>query len=1032
MEENRSQVVVSVLGEKTAVHVINENNEASIIVGLDPAPIKVFVGSTHGSYATLADIERMLQEQMILPGTYYNSERLGGFMWHEYPRKNEDAIITGDWRHTGTLALGGNFTAQAPLHNSGASILSGVIQFGENILSNDNPVGGFGGNGFIYNFEDGHLSLDNLTVRKAMRVYELIINQIRGTNGSLWVSDTVKVKSVEETPIGWKCFVDTADGDAIVPFVIGDVIRAQKWTGQGVRYYSSFIIGVTAEYFVLDKTRWDGSDTPLADDVIVRIGNENSESGRQGALYLTSSDDNSPYMDVIDGVDNSSLAGKTKVRLGRLDGLYYYGIQQDGYGLYAERALLTGAIRNLNGQWALNEDGSGTLAGGVISWTKEGVFSFGNRGLSDYATVEGVDTAITQYDASIVAPLALEVGALTEEVAFEIHNLNGTLFTQINNLANRKNTRYISATEPVLPIGIEFRIGDEWVKEIEVIEEGETTYEYESYMWFGTEWRPNLTTIDGARITTGVVDAARIIATELFAQEIGAVKLHVAEGFVGGFTINNMLVAESEDGKGISIDPTKREILIKDLQEGLGISQISIRAGNLTPEALLNASGGAGFKSSVTSNEINIRNTDGNEITSNNIRAVGGVTIRQYIHSGGANIANIKSTVPSVGERFTIETSKNYVADLPYNFRIYHNLGKRNGRHHKLHGNLKITVTSRLIGRTATGTTKELVVPAPIITDISRSTREITMFERPVTRKVSFNSLDCTSAYWEIDVKLEGNLTYQQWTSALDGKYWMTTTGWGIDYRAVVPHGCTISPSMGIMEMTTSGFQFMWGSGRFFKIDGRDAAHFVTSQGKWVHNGDFQLNGSDIVTINNVSSAIASDLSAYATKTYVDNGFYNTAQSDDRYAKKGGDVSQDFVVNNLTVHGLVNHWVADVMTVDDAFLQLNRRQTVNGQIGTVDSGLIIFDKTAGTEVSRLQYTAGTSRWQIGGQNIATENWVTGEGYAKKAANEVVTGAWTFNNNLRLGAGTTRNLYTSSMRVRDTGTGAWFMPKFLTR
>jgi hypothetical protein len=40
------------------------------------------------------------------------------------------------------------------------------------------------------------LTVDNLIVRKLMQVYELVVNKISATNGSLWVTNSGKVTSV--------------------------------------------------------------------------------------------------------------------------------------------------------------------------------------------------------------------------------------------------------------------------------------------------------------------------------------------------------------------------------------------------------------------------------------------------------------------------------------------------------------------------------------------------------------------------------------------------------------------------------------------------------------------------------------------------------------------------------------------------------------------------------------------------------------------------------------------------------------------
>jgi hypothetical protein len=158
----------------------------------------------------------------------------------------------------------------------------------------------------------------------------------------------------------------------------------------------------------------------------------------------------------------------------------------------------------------------------------------------------------------------------------------------------------------------------------------------------------------------------------------------------------------------------------------------------------------------------------------------------------------------------------------------------------------------------------------------------------------------------------------------------------------------------------------------------------------------------------------------------------------DGKAALAGSSTQNFTVKDLTIHGTVNHWLADVITIDDARLQLNRRQ--DG--ATVESGLTIFNKDTGLEVSKLVY--GTdNRWKLGAENIATENWVENTAtvynsarlggvlasdYARKSQNEVVTGAWNFRVNgevLRLQQVTA----SQSLFIRgadETGTNLWYI------
>lgn len=209
-------------------------------------------------------------------------------------------------------------------------------------------VSGFAGSGWKMDWTDSTASLtvDNLVVRKAMDVYELRIKQIRATNGSIWVSDACKLAFASDQGGGnWYVNIDTADGSLLVPFVVNDIIRCQKWNGRSIKYYSAYVtwVGGGANEFALAIL--DGAGTPAAGDELVRVGNLATAS-RQGAIYLTSSDSNNPYIDVLDGVNTYSFAGKTKARLGNLTGISdaAFGGALSGYGLYSSNVYLNGKI----------------------------------------------------------------------------------------------------------------------------------------------------------------------------------------------------------------------------------------------------------------------------------------------------------------------------------------------------------------------------------------------------------------------------------------------------------------------------------------------------------------------------------------------------------------------------------------------------------------------------------------------------------------------------------------------------------------
>jgi hypothetical protein len=195
---------------------------------------------------------------------------------------------------------------------------------------------GFTGSGWQINGSDCSAQFDYLTVRKSMKVYELVYSQIYGLGGSVLVTDLNKIKSVSVSGSTYTCTIDTMDGDMHMNLRVNDVIRVQRSEGLNIRYYYGKITSVSTSTF--NMTILSGSDTPATGDVVFRMGNT-SDTTRQGLLYLTSSDSNSPYLDILDGVTSSTFSGKTKVRIGNLAGLTVNGTSLSGYGIYIKGGI---------------------------------------------------------------------------------------------------------------------------------------------------------------------------------------------------------------------------------------------------------------------------------------------------------------------------------------------------------------------------------------------------------------------------------------------------------------------------------------------------------------------------------------------------------------------------------------------------------------------------------------------------------------------------------------------------------------------
>lgn len=290
-------------------------------------------------------------------------------------------------------------------------------------------------------------------------------------------------KSIIKKPLYYDYFYGTEniyvvdfDKDEIPVFKPGDIVRCQKWDNQNIKYYDGIVLApvglhsfaiqlaksvfdkyteisydekgniaeITEEYNnnLYDRTdwrpsdddpTWDEEDPPVDEkerklgtveigDSIVQVGNIKPDSGRQNAIYLTSSDDQAPYINILSDLnrpdysvlykipkydkDGNPITKKdedgnfieyefeytktTKVRLGNLGGIIDYTFPADkqprGYGLYAENVFLTGEFYLNNGQSVV-----GFSQDGVILKYEEAGLSITNDPDNPEKTVISID-----------------------------------------------------------------------------------------------------------------------------------------------------------------------------------------------------------------------------------------------------------------------------------------------------------------------------------------------------------------------------------------------------------------------------------------------------------------------------------------------------------------------------------------------------------------------------------------------------------------------------------------------------------------
>jgi len=244
----------------------------------------------------------------------------------------------------------------------------------------------FDGVGYLLDYDNkfsgkSYLELDNLLVRGNLTVFDLLVIQKRFTNGSLFISNGAKVKSVNGTTITF----EDPSSTGLCPFAANDLILSIRFKPDSttvMRSVYATVVSVSGASIVVTYT----SGTFQAGDDVARVGNT-TDATRQGMVYLTADDTTAPYIDIVTGVNSWvawSSTNKVVARLGRLKDLATtsFGTLGDVIGLYIKNSLYiddgninmgtTGYVRA--GQTAYNT-GSGFwlgYAGGVYK------FSLGN------------------------------------------------------------------------------------------------------------------------------------------------------------------------------------------------------------------------------------------------------------------------------------------------------------------------------------------------------------------------------------------------------------------------------------------------------------------------------------------------------------------------------------------------------------------------------------------------------------------------------------------------------------------------------
>ena len=246
----------------------------------------------------------------------------------------EKGIELGDYE---TGEQGGNIDGQG-----NAELLNVVVR---QLLRSARFVDGFGGEGWQLWIDENqlaNLTIDKLTVRQIMTVFELLVEKIRSVGGQIVVSAANgKIKTVEEVGDYYKITFEQEN-----TFVAHDLMRCQTFTGGNLKSYWVEVTSVDGNSILIAKSEFEAS-LPAEADECVLMGNT-TNTMRQNLILISATEDGQPRIDVMDGVKAKNLEGCLRARLGKLDGIsdtwFPADNQPQGNGLYSDNVYLRGTF----------------------------------------------------------------------------------------------------------------------------------------------------------------------------------------------------------------------------------------------------------------------------------------------------------------------------------------------------------------------------------------------------------------------------------------------------------------------------------------------------------------------------------------------------------------------------------------------------------------------------------------------------------------------------------------------------------------
>lgn len=343
---------VYIIGEKAAYSRFGEISD-------NINALKYSLSSIENSYSSSTYVIKQIDSTPASDTTVFSSLR----SYLEFTSKKAAEIIKHLWTFAKGLQVGnyvegvsgaaidaeGNVEAKSAVIREAIKAESATFeQVGSRDFSD-----GLTGNGYRIDKvgQDWRLTLDRLTVRKAMTVFEMLVEKVRAVGGRVIVSAANGiVDTVTETGDSYILTFKGSGSGVTHTFQLGDLVRCQMYNGTP-KYYWVEVIGVSNDSITVAKSDFNGV-VPAEGDELVLMGNV-IDSRRQGCISISASEGGKPCIEVFDGISTTSTDRCLKARLGDLSGITSDSLpldrQPNGYGLFSDNVYLKGAFVLANG-----------------------------------------------------------------------------------------------------------------------------------------------------------------------------------------------------------------------------------------------------------------------------------------------------------------------------------------------------------------------------------------------------------------------------------------------------------------------------------------------------------------------------------------------------------------------------------------------------------------------------------------------------------------------------------------------------------